>query len=61
MTLPAHGKKLSQQESESIKIAVEQADIRAVHPDRMEAYAEEMVSRLKGAGTHWRRSNPMDD
>jgi len=47
MTLPAHGKKLSQQESESIKIAVEQSGIRAVHPDRMEAYAMEMVERLK--------------
>jgi len=47
MTLPAHGKKLSQQESESIKIAIEQAGIRAVHPDRMEAYGMELVERLK--------------
>jgi len=61
MTLPAHGKKLSQQESESIQIALEQSGIRAIHPDRMEAFAEELVSRLKGAGTHWRQSNPMDD
>lgn len=48
MTLPAHGKKLSKQESESIQIAVEQAGIRAIHPDRMEAYALELVERLKG-------------
>jgi hypothetical protein len=47
MTLPAHGKKLSKQESESIKIAIEQAGIRAVHPDRMEAYGMELVERLK--------------
>lgn len=47
MTLPAHGKKLSQQEAESIKIAIEQAGIRAVHPDRMEALAMELVERLR--------------
>jgi len=27
----------------------------------MEAFADELVSRLKGAGKHWRTCNPMDD
>ena len=43
MTLPSNGKKLTQNEAESMKIALEQADIRAIHPDRMEALAESMV------------------
>ena len=33
--------------SEYIEIAVEQAGIRAVHPEKMEAFAAELVERLK--------------
>ena len=46
MTLPK-GKKLKTQEIESMKIAVEQADIRAIHPDKMEDFAAHMVEKLK--------------
>jgi len=35
MTLPLQGKKLTQNEVESITIALEHSDIRAIHPDRM--------------------------
>ena len=61
MTLPKNGKKLSQTEAESIESAVKDCDIRAVHPEKMEAFADMMVSKLKGAGKHWRTCNPLDD
>jgi 1,2-phenylacetyl-CoA epoxidase PaaB subunit len=47
MTLPLQGRKLTQQELESIWIAVNETDIRAIHPEKMEAFAENMVERLK--------------
>ena len=47
MTLPSNGKKLTESEEKSMKIALEQADIRAIHPERMEALAESMVEKLK--------------
>ena len=47
MTLPSQGKKLTQNEVESITIALEHSDIRAIHPDRMEAFAEYLVSKMK--------------
>ena len=47
MTLPSNGKKLTENEEKSMKIALEQADIRAIHPERMEALAESMVEKLK--------------
>ena len=40
------GQDLSKQEIDSIKIAVEEASITAVHPDRMEAYADYLVRKL---------------
>ena len=46
MTLPNNNQKLDKNEVESIKIAVEDAGIRAVHPDKMEAYAEYLVTQL---------------
>lgn len=47
MTLPSQGKKLSQNEIESITIAVNDVGIRAVHPDKMEAFAEYLVEKMK--------------
>ena len=38
MTLPKQHK-IKDQDIESMKIAVEEYDIRAIHPDRMEEYA----------------------
>ena len=47
MTLPSQGKKLSQNEIESITIAVNDVGIRAVHPEKMEAFAEYLVAKMK--------------
>ena len=44
MTLPKD-KKLKHEHIESMKIAVEQADIRSIHPDKMEEFAEYLVQR----------------
>ena len=46
MTLPKD-KKPKQQEIESMKIAVSESDIRAIHPDKMEDFAAHMVEQLK--------------
>ena len=46
MTLPKD-KKLKQEHIESMKIAVEEADIRAIHPDKMEEYAEYLVQKAR--------------
>ena len=68
MTLPSNGKKLTENEEKSMKIALEQADIRAIHPERMEALADSMVEKLKsnnynikGSGTHWRTNSPLSE
>lgn len=47
MTLPSQGKKLSQNEIESITIAVNEVGIRAIHPEKMEAFAEYLVEKMK--------------
>ena len=46
MTLPKD-KKPKKQEIESMKIAVDQAGIRAIYPDKMEDFAAHMVEQLK--------------
>ena len=46
MTLPKN-KKIEQQHIESMKIAVEQADIRSIHPDKMEEFAEYLVQKAR--------------
>ena len=46
MTLPKD-KKLKDEHIESMKIAVEQAGIRAIHPDKMEEYAEYLVQKAR--------------
>ena len=45
MTLPKDHK-IKEQHIESMKIAVEQADIRAIHPDKMEEFAEYLVKKM---------------
>ena len=40
------GQDLTKQEIDSITIAVEEGSITAVHPDRMEAYADYLVRKL---------------
>jgi hypothetical protein len=47
MTLPKNGKKLTENEVESMEIAVKEAGIRAIHPERMEALADYLVEKAK--------------
>jgi len=47
MTLPFDGKKLTENEEKSIKNAIKESDIRAIHPERMEAFAQHLVEKLK--------------
>jgi len=68
MTLPSYGKKLTENEQKSMEIALKEAGIRAIHPERMEALAESMVEKLKaqpkGHATKtkgWRTCNPLSD
>ena len=46
MTLPKD-KKIEHEHIESMKIAVEQADIRAIHPEKMEEFAEYLVQKAR--------------
>jgi hypothetical protein len=46
MTLPKN-KELNQNEIDSIKNAVEDLDIRAIHPDKMEDFAEYLVRKAR--------------
>ena len=46
MTLPKD-RKLKTQDMESIHEAVDEADIRSIHPDKMEEWAEHLVRKLK--------------
>ena len=47
MTLPSDGKKLSENEIYSIKNAVNEAGIQQIHPEKMEAFAEYLVRKVK--------------
>ena len=46
MTLPKNTE-LNQNEIDSIKVAVEEYDIRAIHPDKMEDFAEYLVQKAR--------------
>jgi len=46
MTLPKNTK-IEHEHIESMKIAVEQADIRSIHPDKMEEFAEYLVQQAR--------------
>jgi len=47
MTLPKNGKKLTENEEKSMKIAIKEAGIGAIHPERMEALADYLVEKAK--------------
>ena len=47
MTLPSKGKKLTKNEEESMKNAINETGITAVHPERMEALGAMLVEKLK--------------
>lgn len=59
MTLPSQAPKLTKNELESIEIALKDVGIRAIHPEKMEAYAHNMVERLRN--TSWQNSNLNND
>jgi hypothetical protein len=46
MTLPSN-KKIVKEEVDSIEHAVEEAGIRAIHPDKLETFAAHLVNKLK--------------
>ena len=52
MTLPSKSQKLTENELESIKIAVKDVGLTAIHPEKMEAFAEKMVENLKEWSTN---------
>ena len=68
MTLPKQ-QKIKEQNIQSMKIAVEQAGIQAIHPDKMEEFAEYLVqnarkqeSKLrKQEPTPWRKGGPLEE
>ena len=47
MTHPSDKNKLTKEETKSIESAVKDVGIRAIHPEKMEAYAQMMVEKLK--------------
>ena len=47
MTHPSEGRKLTDNEIYSITNAVKEAGIQQIHPDKMEAFADSMVEKLK--------------
>ena len=64
MTLPSKSKKLDQNEIYSINNAVKEAGIQQIHPDKMEAFAEHLVSKLKNiheTPTAWRKGGPLEE
>ena len=46
MTLPKNTN-IEQQHIESMKIAVDQAGIQAIHPDKLESFAEYLVQQAR--------------
>ena len=62
MTLPSKSRKLDENEVSSITNAVKEAGIQQIHPEKMEAFADHMVEKLKnGSPKAWRTGNPLDD
>ena len=64
MTLPSDGRKLDENEVNSIENAVKEAGIQQIHPDKMEAFAEHLVNKLKNTHetpTAWRKGGPLEE
>ena len=68
MTLPKQ-QKIKEQNIKSMKIAVEQAGIQAIHPDKMEEFAEYLVQNARKQEskprnqepTPWRKGGPLEE
>jgi len=50
-------KQLSKKEIDSMNIAVNDTDIRSIHPDKMEEFAEHLVRKLKEEKLNETRGN----
>ena len=62
MTLPSKSKKLDENEVYSITNAVKEAGIQQIHPEKMEAFADHLVEKLKSQEPKpWRTGNPLED
>lgn len=59
MTLPKNGKQLDDNEVYSIENAVKEAGITQVHPDKLEAWGDELVNRIKTGA--WRTGGPLEE
>tara|TARA_B100000212_G_scaffold316825_1_gene272000 strand:- start:391 stop:603 length:213 start_codon:yes stop_codon:yes gene_type:complete len=61
MTLPRE-QKINDQDIESMKLAVEEAGIQAIHPDKMEEFAEYLVQNArKQEPVPWRTGSPLEE
>lgn len=47
MTLPSDSRKLKEEEISSIENAVDEAGIQQIHPEKLEAFAEYLVQKMK--------------
>ena len=47
MTHPSNKNKLTKEETRGIENSIKDIGIRAIHPEKMEAYAHMMVEKLK--------------
>ena len=62
MTLPSEGRKLDQNEVDSIENAVKEAGIQQIHPEKMEAFADHLVEKLKSQEpTPWRTGGALEE
>jgi len=59
MTLPKDSKQLDDNEVYSIENAVKEAGITQVHPDKLEAWGDELVNRIKTGA--WRTGGPLEE
>ena len=53
-------KQLSKKEIDSMNLAVNDTDIRSIHPDKMEEFAEYLVRKLKEEKPNETRGNQSD-
>ncbi len=61
MTLPSESKKLDENEIDSIENAVKDAGIQQIHPEKMEAFAQSMVEKLRRSESGWRTGSPLQE
>jgi len=54
-------KQLSEKEIDSMNLAVNDTDIRSIHPDKMEEFAEHLVRKLKEEKPNETRRNQLNE